>query len=74
MMTENKKRISNKDQLWLMRQVKSGLMTIDEAVSWNESKELELRMEYDSNEQISGNKVKEINKKEIEFIKTYFFN
>ena len=40
----HQKRISNEEQLWLMSQVKEQKMTIDEAVSWTESRELELRM------------------------------
>lgn len=35
--------ISNEEQLWLMQQVKDKIMTIDEAVSWTESRENELR-------------------------------
>ena len=36
--------ISNEEQLWLMQQVKDKIMTIDEAVSWTESRENELRL------------------------------
>ncbi|XP_076808733.1 uncharacterized protein LOC143451862 [Clavelina lepadiformis] len=35
--------ISNEEQLWLMHQVKMNSMTIDEAVSWTEARESELR-------------------------------
>ena len=35
--------ISNEEQLWLMSQVKQSIMTIDEAVSWTENRENELR-------------------------------
>jgi len=47
--------ISNEEQLWLMSQVKGNQMTIDEAVSWTENRENELRSMEDD---VINNKVR----------------